>query len=192
MNTERLAAFSDGVIAIIITIMVLDLKVPHSAEWAALAEVGPVLLSYALSFVFVAIYWNNHHHLLHTVTRVNGAILWANNNLLFWLSLVPFVTAWIGETHFARQPTILYGFALLMPALSYFLLTKVIMRGGADDSKLAQAIGHDFKGKISIVFYVVGIVAGFFLPAISYGCYLLVAIIWLVPDPRIERSLKED
>ena len=141
MNKDRLAAFSDGVLAIIITIMALELKVPSSPDWSGLVELWPVFLSYALSFAYIAIYWNNHHHLLHTVTRVNGAILWANNNLLFWLSLVPFTTTWAGETHFAKQPTIVYGVALLMPALAFSVLVRTIIKAQPDDSELARAVG---------------------------------------------------
>ena len=189
MNTDRLAAFSDGVLAIIITIMVLELKVPHSPEWSALLEVLPVALSYALSFIYISIYWNNHHHLLHTVTRVNGGILWANNNLLFWLSLVPFATAWAGENHFARNPTILYGIALLMPALAYTPLVFAIQRAEGEDALITRAVGHDAKGKISLALYICGIAAAFAAPAAAYVFYVLVAFIWLVPDRRITRQL---
>ena len=189
MNTDRLAAFSDGVLAIIITIMVLELKVPHSADWSALIDILPVFFSYALSFTYVAIYWNNHHHLLHTVSKVNGAILWSNNILLFWLSLVPFATAWAGETDFARQPTILYGFALLMPALSFTLLTTSIVHSEGGEPTLAKAIGRDAKGKVSLALYVSGIALAFVHPGAAYACYGAVALIWLIPDRRIEREL---
>jgi uncharacterized membrane protein len=191
LKTNRLEAFSDGVLAIILTIMVLELKVPHSAEWKALLEASPVFLSYTLSFVYIAIYWNNHHHLFHAVVRVNGSILWANNNLLFWLSLVPFATAWAGENDFARQPTIIYGCALLMAALSFTLLQWAIIRSHADDKALSHAIGKDFKGKISLVLYLTGIVTGFFQPIYSYAAYVAVAMIWMIPDRRIEESVEE-
>ncbi len=189
MNRDRLAAFSDGVLAIIITIMVLELKVPHSAEWSALVEVLPVFLSYTLSFIYIAIYWNNHHHLLHAISRVDGRILWANNNLLFWLSLVPFATAWAGENHFARQPSILFGFALLMPAIAYTFLVMAIQHNEGSEKTLARAIGRDIKGKISLALYIAGIIAGFFQPAFAYAFYVAVALIWLIPDPRIERLI---
>ncbi len=192
LNKDRLAAFSDGVLAIIITIMVLELKVPHGADWAALSALLPIFLSYTLSFIYVAIYWNNHHHLLHTVKHVNGAILWANNNLLFWLSLVPFATAWAGETHFAREPTILYGFALLMPAISFTILTTAIVRTHPNEPTLAKALGRDAKGKVSMALYIGGIALAFVHPSVAYTCYGLVALIWLVPDRRIERELKHE
>ena len=191
MNKDRLAAFSDGVLAIIITIMALELKVPSSPDWSGLVELWPVFLSYALSFAYIAIYWNNHHHLLHTVTRVNGAILWANNNLLFWLSLVPFPTTWAGETHFAKQPTIVYGVALLMPALAFSVLVRTIIKAQPDDSELARAVGADVKGNISLALYVAGIALGFFAPALSYVCFGAVALIWIVPDTRIEKRVGE-
>ncbi len=191
MNKDRLAAFSDGVLAIIITIMALELKVPSSPDWSGLVELWPVFLSYALSFAYIAIYWNNHHHLLHTVTRVNGAILWANNNLLFWLSLVPFTTTWAGETHFAKQPTIVYGVALLMPALAFSVLVRTIIKAQPDDSELARAVGADVKGNISLALYVAGIALGFFAPALSYVCFGAVALIWIVPDTRIEKRVGE-
>ena len=192
MNKDRLAAFSDGVLAIIITIMVLELKVPHSADWSALVEVTPVFLSYALSFIYIAIYWNNHHHLLQAVSRVDGRILWANNNLLFWLSLVPFATSWAGENHFARQPSILFGFALLMPAISYTLLVVAILHNEGSEKTLARAIGRDIKGKVSLALYVAGIAAGFFQPALAYAFYVAVALIWLVPDRRIEHIIASE
>ena len=192
MNKDRLAAFSDGVLAIIITIMVLELKVPHSAEWSALAETLPIFLSYTLSFVYIAIYWNNHHHLLHAVSRVDGRILWANNNLLFWLSLVPFATAWAGENHFARQPSILFGFALLMPAIAYTLLVIAILKNEGSEKTLARAIGNDTKGKASLALYICGIIAGFFQPLFAYAFYVLVAFIWLIPDRRIARIIASE
>ena len=192
MNKDRLAAFSDGVLAIIITIMVLELKVPHSAEWSALAETLPIFLSYTLSFVYIAIYWNNHHHLLHAVSRVDGRILWANNNLLFWLSLVPFATAWAGENHFARQPSILFGFALLMPAIASTLLVIAILKNEGSEKTLARAIGNDNKGKASLALYICGIIAGFFQPLFAYAFYVLVAFIWLIPDRRIARIIASE
>jgi len=157
MRPERLCGFSDGVIAIIITIMVLELKVPHGADWGALKNLLPVFLSYVLSFTFIAIYWNNHHHLLHTCKRVTGAILWANTHLLFWLSVIPFATAWLGENHVAPLPTALYGVALLMPALAYYVLQKAIVRAHGVNSSLARALGDDIKGKISPLLYIAGI-----------------------------------
>ena len=190
MPNERLAAFSDGVIAILITIMVLELKVPHGDDWTALAGVLPVFLAYVLSFVYLAIYWNNHHHMIHTLHRVDGLILWANMHLLFWLSLVPFSTGWISEAHFARAPTALYGVSLLMPAIAYYLLQLAIIRQQGRDGALARAIGRDLKGKISPVFYLVGIACAFALPWVSYAPYIAVALIWLVPDRRIERIVK--
>jgi uncharacterized membrane protein len=184
---ERLAAFSDGVIAIIITIMVLELKVPHGAAWADLAGLNWVFLSYVLSFVYVAIYWNNHHHLLHSVERVNGAILWANMHLLFWLSLLPFATGWMGENQFARAPTAVYGAALLMAAIAYYVLQRTIVRHQGAHGALAKALGRDVKGKISPVLYLAAIGLAFVLPWISYTLYVLVALMWLVPDRRIEK-----
>ncbi len=191
MEKDRLLAFSDGVVAIIITIMVLELKVPHGAGWDDLAGVLPVFLSYVLSFVYVAIYWNNHHHLLYTVNRVDGLILWANTHLLFWLSLVPFATAWMGENHFAKLPTAVYGVALLMPAIAYYLLQKAILRREGRDSTLAQALGRDIKGKISPVLYIAAIVLSFVDPLIAGIIYVSVAVMWLIPDRRIERALAE-
>ena len=191
MEKDRLLAFSDGVVAIIITIMVLELKVPHGASWDDLAGVLPVFLSYVLSFVYVAIYWNNHHHLLYTVNRVDGLILWANTHLLFWLSLVPFATAWMGENHFAKLPTAVYGVALLMPAIAYILLQKAILRREGQDSTLAKALGRDIKGKISPVLYVTAIALSFVDPLIAGIIYVSVAVMWLIPDRRIERALAE-
>jgi uncharacterized membrane protein len=187
MGKDRLAAFSDGVIAIIITIMVLELHVPHGTDWAALAGIAPSFLTYVLSFVYVAIYWNNHHHLLHTVVRVDGAILWANSNLLFWLSVIPVATAWMGQNLLAPLPTAIYGAALLMPAIAYFLLQRAIIHRQGEHSVLAKALGKDIKGKISPVLYTAGIVLAFISPWLSMGLYILVAVIWLVPDQRIER-----
>jgi uncharacterized membrane protein len=191
MGRDRLTAFSDGVIAIIITIMVLELKVPHGADWSALGSLVPVFLTYVLSFVYVAIYWNNHHHLLHTVARVNGLILWANMHLLFWLSLTPFATGWMGENNFAPLPTAVYGVALLMPAIAYGLLQKAITRTHGMESALAKALGRDIKGKISPLFYMGAILLAFVSPWISLALYTLVALIWLIPDRRIEHAIRQ-
>jgi uncharacterized membrane protein len=192
MTKGRLEAFSDGVIAIIITIMVLELKVPHGSDWTALAKLAPIFLSYVLSFVYIAIYWVNHHHLMHTCKQVDSRILWANIHLLFWLSLVPFATGWVGENNFARLPTALYGGALLMPAIAYYVLQMAIVRRHGAESVLAKALGNDFKGKISPVLYLVAIPAAFLFPAISYAIFVFVALMWLMPDPRIEKALAEE
>jgi len=189
MGRDRLTAFSDGVIAVIITIMVLELKVPHGADWNALRGLAPIFLSYVLSFVYVAIYWNNHHHLLHTVTRVSGPILWANNHLLFWISLIPFTTGWMSENHFAPLPTAVYGVSLLMPGLAWLLLQNAITRKHGRESVLAKALGRDLKGKISGVLYVAAIMLAFVSPWISLAIYALVALIWLMPDRRIEHAI---
>jgi uncharacterized membrane protein len=191
MGKDRLAAFSDGVIAIIITIMVLELKVPHGSDWMALMAVTPNFVSYVLSFVYLAIYWNNHHHLLHTVARVDGLILWANSFLLFWLSLIPAATAWMGENFLVPIPTALYGAILLMPAIAYYLLQKVILRKQGSESLLANALGTDIKGKISPVLYAAAILLAFVNPWISIAIYVMVAVMWLVPDRRIENVLRE-
>jgi uncharacterized membrane protein len=191
MGRDRLAAFSDGVLAIIITIMVLELKPPQGSDWSVLAGMGPNFLSYVLSFVYVAIYWNNHHHLLHTAHRVNGLILWANSHLLFWLSLVPVTTAWLGGNFLAPVPTAVYGASLLMPAVAYYLLQKAIMGQEGTHSVLANALGSDIKGKISPMLYVSAIVFAFITPWISVAIYVLVAVMWLIPDRRIERALRE-
>ena len=191
MGKERLAAFSDGVIAIIITIMVLELKVPHGADWASLAEVAPHFMIYVLSFVYLAIYWNNHHHLLHTVGHVDGLILWANANLLFWLSLIPVGTAWFGEHPLSSAPTATYGIALLMPAIAYVLLQQAILRREGRDSVLARALGRDLKGKLSPLFYLTAIGLAFVEPRASIAIDIGVAVIWLVPDRRIEKALPE-
>ncbi len=191
MGKDRLAAFSDGVIAIIITIMVLELKVPHGASWSVLASVAPRFLSYVLSFIYLAIYWNNHHHLLHTVTRVDGLILWANSHLLFWLSLIPAATAWMGENYSASIPIAVYGAILLMPAIAYYLLQRAIMHKQGPHSVLAAALGGDIKGKISPVLYVAGIALAFFNTWFAIALYVLVAIMWLIPDRRIEKVLRE-
>ncbi len=191
MGRGRLEAFSDGVLAIIITIMVLELKVPHGADLRALAPLLPVFLSYVLSFVFVGIYWSNHHHLLHAVRGVNGRVLWANLHLLFWLSLIPFVTGWMGENHFAAWPVALYGVVLLSAAVAYFILTRVLISHHGSDSALARAVGKDFKGKVSVVFYALAIPLSFLSPWLACGLYVLVAVIWLIPDRRIEQALAE-
>ena len=189
MRTARLEAFSDGVLAIIITIMVLELKVPHSVEWTALRPLWPVLLSYVMSFVNVGIYWNNHHHMLHLTHQVTGGVLWANLHLLFWLSLVPFTTAWMGENHFAPVPMAAYGVVLLAAALAYYVLQRLIIRSQGADSPLAAAIGRDRKGKASPLLYALAIPAAFVHPLLSGAFYAAVSIIWLVPDSRIERRL---
>ena len=189
MGKDRLEAFSDGVIAIIITIMVLELKVPHSADIDALQPLLPVFFSYVLSFVYVGIYWNNHHHLLHTVKHVSGGVLWANLHLLFWLSLIPFVSGFMGENHFAAVPTALYGFVLMMAGIAYWVLTGVIIREDGATSILAKAVGKDVKGKLSVVLYAVAIPSAFYNQWISQAIYVLVALSWLVPDRRIERAM---
>jgi len=191
MSKNRLEAFSDGVIAIIITIMVLDIKVPHGNGFAALRPLIPVFLSYVLSFVFVGVYWNNHHHMLHTTTQVSGAILWANLHLLFWLSLVPFVTGWMGENHFAQASVSLYGLALLMSAIAYTCLQRAIIAQQGPGSLLARAVGNDIKGKLSILLYIVAIPSAFLSSWIAGGLYVLVAVMWLAPDRRIERTQVE-
>lgn len=189
MGKTRLEAFSDGVIAIIITIMVLELKVPHAADFAALQPLIPVFLSYVLSFIYVGIYWNNHHHLLQVVRQVNGRVLWANLHLLFWLSLIPFVTAWMGENHFAALPVALYGIVLFFAAIAYFILTRILITHHGKDSPLAIALGRDFKGKISMVFYALAIPLSFVNSWFSCALYVFVAVIWLIPDRRIEKTL---
>ncbi len=189
MGNGRLEAFSDGVLAIIITIMVLELKVPHDASPGALIPLIPVFLSYVLSFVYVGIYWNNHHHMLHATHKVSGPILWANLHLLFWLSLFPFTTAWMGENHFAARPAALYGVVLLMAAIAYWLLQQAIIAAEGASSVLKTAVGSDWKGKLSPLFYVVAIVSTFWTPWIAEALYVAVALIWLIPDRRIERVL---
>jgi TMEM175 potassium channel family protein len=191
MGKERLAAFSDGVIAIIITIMVLDLKVPHGADWTALKGLTPNFVSYVLSFAYLAIYWNNHHHLIHTVSRVDGFILWANSHLLFWLSLIPAATSWMGENFLAPLPTAVYGGSLLMPAIAYYLLQAAIVHKQGKSSMLAQALGSDIKGKISPVLYLTAIVFAFINAWVSIALYFTVAVMWLIPDRRIENALRE-
>ena len=189
MGKTRLEAFSDGVLAIIITIMVLELKVPHGATLDTLAPLVPVLLSYVLSFLYVGIYWNNHHHMLHTCNRVTGGILWANLHLLFWLSLLPFATGWMGENHFAALPTAVYGCVLLAAALAYFLLQQRIIASQGPNSPLRHAVGSDWKGKLSPLLYVVGIGLTFVNATAAQIVYVAVALIWLIPDRRIERTL---
>jgi uncharacterized membrane protein len=191
MGRGRLEAFSDGVLAIIITIMVLELKVPHGDDLAALAPLIPVFLSYVLSFIFVGIYWSNHHHLLHAVRHVNGRVLWANLHLLFWLSLIPFVTGWMGENHFAAWPVALYGVVLLAAAVAYFVLTRVLISYHGEDSALAKALGSDFKGRVSVVFYAAAIPLAFVSSWLACGLYVVVAIMWLIPDRRIEHALTD-
>ncbi|MGH7619276.1 MAG: TMEM175 family protein [Gemmatimonadaceae bacterium] len=189
MKKNRLEAFSDGVIAILITIMVLELKVPHAATWEALVEQAPVFLAYVLSYVNLGIYWNNHHHLIYATRRINGAVLWANLHLLFWLSLLPFATAWMGENHFATIPTVAYGVDLLAASIAYMILVRTIIAGDGPDSRLATALGSDFKGNISTVFYVVAIGLAFVNQYVADGIYAIVALMWLVPDRRIERRV---
>jgi uncharacterized membrane protein len=189
MSKGRLEAFSDGVLAIIITIMVLELKVPHGAAFSDLGPLFPVLVSYVLSFIYIGIYWNNHHHMLHAASRVSGGALWANLHLLFWLSLVPFVTAWMGENHFAATPVALYGVVLFMAAVAYYILARTLTRLHGTGSKLAIAIGKDRKGLISLVVYAIAIVVASASPALAGSLYALVALIWLIPDRRIERVL---
>ena len=191
MEKNRMEAFSDGVIAIIITIMVLEMKVPHGSNLASLTPVLPVFLSYVLSFVYVGIYWNNHHHMLHTLRRVSGGILWANLHLLFWLSLFPFATAWMGENHVAAAPTALYGVVLLFAAIAYYVLQRSILVHEGPRSLLASALGRDWKGKLSPVIYLAAIPLALLSPWISNGLYAFVALLWLIPDRRIERALQE-
>jgi uncharacterized membrane protein len=189
VHKGRLEAFSDGVIAILITIMVLELHVPHGTTLAALRPMVPTLLSYLLSFVFLGIYWNNHHHMLQAVHRVDGRVLWANMHLLFWLSLVPFGTAWMGENEFAPVPVAAYGVFLLGAAIAYYILARTLVGLHGSDSTIAQALGADFKGRISIVIYLAAILAAVFAPLVSEALYVLVAVMWLVPDRRFERLL---
>ena len=192
VSTARMEAFSDGVIAIVITVMVLELRVPHEATWSALVQVAPALLFYLLSFVYLAIYWNNHHHMLQAVDRVSGAVLWANLHLLFWLSLVPFVTVWLGEHPLATVPTAVYGVVLLLAAVAYYLLQQRLIAVDGEDSRLGRAVGRDLKGRASPVAYAVAIAAALAgLGWLAYGLYVLVALVWLVPDRRIENALTD-
>ena len=189
MSKGRLEAFSDGVIAIIITIMVLELKAPHGTDLESLRPLIPILLSYLLSFVFVGIYWNNHHHMLQAVRHVNGNILWANLHLLFWLSLIPFANAWMGENHFAELPVAMYGIILLCAAIAYFILTRLLIAHHGKDSTLARALGQDIKGKVSPIFYIAAIPLAFVRPWMAWSLYVIVAIMWLIPDRRIEKVI---
>lgn len=191
MNKGRLEAFSDGVIAIIITIMVLELKTPHGNTLVDLKPLIPTALSYILSFIYVGIYWNNHHHMLHAVNKVHGLALWANLHLLFWLSTIPFVTGWMGENHFTQWPVVLYGIILLMNAIAFTLLAKTLVKQAGPNSTLAKAYGNDRKGKISILIYLTAVGLAFVSPAIGLALYALVAVIWFIPDTRIERVLLE-
>jgi uncharacterized membrane protein len=189
MSKQRMEAFSDGVIAILITIMVLELRPPEEADWSALISLAPVFSGYVLSFVFLAIYWNNHHHLLQAVKQVDGRVLWANMHLLFWLSLVPFTTAWMGENPLEPQPVALYGAVLFFAAVAYYILTRALIARHGQDSTLAVAVGRDVKGIVSLIFYLVAVLVAFINPWISIGLYVLVAILWLIPDRRIEKEL---
>jgi uncharacterized membrane protein len=192
MGKSRIEAFSDGVLAIIITIMVLELKVPHAPTLDALGELWPVFLSYALSFVYIGIYWNNHHHMFHAAQRVSGGVLWANLHLLFWLSLVPFVTAWMGENHFASVTLAAYGVVMLLAAIAYWLLQQALIRHDGSSSLLAVAVGTDFKGKLSPALYVLAIPVAFVSRWLSGALYVAVALIWLIPDRRIERAIEHE
>lgn len=189
MNKSRLEAFSDGVIAILITIMVLELKIPHGADWESLQPIFPVFVTYVLSFVYIAIYWNNHHHLLQATKKINGAVLWANTHLLFWLSLIPFTTGWMGENHFEQLPTAVYGANLFAAGVAYTILQTLLIREHEANSNLEAALGKDIKGKISLVCYVLAIAFAFFSQWISGALYVLVALMWLVPDRRIESKI---
>jgi uncharacterized membrane protein len=190
MNKTRLEAFSDGVLAIIITIMVLEIKVPHhAAEFSDLERLFPVFASYVMSFIYIGIYWNNHHHMMHSMTRVNGKILWANLHLLFWLSLVPFATGWMGENYFAKPTLALYGIVLLMAGIAYWLLQSIIIGAQGENSILKKAVGRDWKGKSSPILYIIGIVFSFYNGWLSGAIYIFVALMWLIPDKRIERTI---
>ena len=191
MGKNRIEAFSDGVIAIIIIIMVLEMKVPHGEGLSALYPLLPVLVSYVISFIYIGIYWNNHHHLFHAVKKVSGAVLWGNLHLLFWLSLVPFVTGWMGENHFAPLPVAIYGVVLFMAGVAYFILTILLVKDHGRDSPLATALGRDWKGKISVVIYAIAIPLAFWSQWLAIALYIVVAVIWFVPDRRMERVLKD-
>jgi uncharacterized membrane protein len=191
MTKGRLEAFSDGVLAIIITIMVLEMKVPHGDTLASLKPLLPVFLSYILSFTYVGIYWNNHHHMMQSVKHVNGKILWANTILLFWLSLVPFSSGWMGENHFSLVPVVLYGINMLMCAISYYILSQILVKVHGKNSALANAVGKDKKGMVSLIIYVLGIGLSFIQPLIGFSLYIVVAVIWFIPDKRIEKKLEE-
>jgi uncharacterized membrane protein len=192
MTKTRLEAFSDGVIAILITIMVLELHAPHGSDWSALWAAVPSLLTYVLSFVFVGIYWNNHHHMLQATDRINGATLWANLHLLFWLSLIPFVTSWMDDSHNAAVPTAAYGTVLLMCAIAFTILQRAILAAHLRNARLAEAVGSDFKGKVSLLFYLAAIPLAFVHPAIADALYVMVALVWFVPDSRIESRLQRE
>lgn len=192
MGKARLEAFSDGVLAIIITIMVLEMKVPHGDSWAALAPLYPVFLSYVLSFIYIAIYWNNHHHMMHATHHINGKVMWANNHLLFWLSLMPFASGWMGENHFTSLPTAVFGFDLFMAGVAYYILEKYLVKLHGEDSTLARAVGPEQKGKISVVIYAAAIALAFVESRVSLGLYTLVAVLWLIPDKRIEKKISEE
>ncbi|GAB1720523.1 MAG: hypothetical protein NTAFB09_22540 [Nitrosospira sp.] len=192
MGKNRLEAFSDGVIAIIITIMVLEMKVPHGDDLAALHPLFPVFVSYVLSFVYVGIYWNNHHHLFHAIQKISGPILWANLHLLFWLSLLPFVTGWMGENHFSTWPVALYGTVLLMAAIAYSILELALIKVQGKDSQLAKAVGADFKGKASLVIYAFAVPLAFLSRWLAFGLYVAAAIMWVIPDRRIEKKLNQN
>lgn len=191
MKTTRLEAFSDGVLAIIITIMVLEMKVPHTVDLGALKPVLPVLLSYVLSFIYIGIYWNNHHHLFQATEQVSGGILWANLHLLFWLSLFPFTTGWLGENGLASTPSAVYGFVLLMAGIAYYILERAIIAKEGRNSLLAEAVGSDWKAKLSVAFYFAAIPLAFISPWISSGLYVFAAALWLIPDPRIEKEIEK-
>ena len=192
MEKDRLLAMTDGVVAVIITIMVLELKAPSGAGFEALHELWPVFFAYVLSFIYVAIYWNNHHHYFHLVPRVNGAVLWANFHLLFWMSLIPFSTAWLGEHAFAPVPMALYGASLLMPALAWWIMQRVIYRAQGEHSPLKALLGSDLKANISPLLYLAGILSSFWVPGLAAFCYLVVTLLWLVPDRRIEKMMAND
>jgi uncharacterized membrane protein len=191
MGKGRVEAFSDGVLAVIITIMVLELHPPHGVELSALLELLPTFLTYVLSFIFIGIYWNNHHHMFHAVDQIDGGVMWANSDLLFWLSLVPFGTSWMDESKFATMTVAVYGFILLMCGVAYYILERRLVGLHGPDTALKQALGSDWKANISPVLYIVGIVSAFISPWIACGFYVLVALMWLIPDPRIERELKD-
>jgi uncharacterized membrane protein len=192
MGKGRLEAFSDGVLAIIITIMVLEMKVPHDDTIEELSKLGPVFMSYVLSFIYIGIYWNNHHHLMHATEKISGAAMWANNHLLFWLSLMPFASGWMGENHFTKWPIIVYGVILLMNSIAYYILVVCLVKANGKDSTLAKALGSDIKGKLSTAIYATGIALAFLNTWISLALYTVVAIIWLVPDKRIEKTILEE
>ncbi len=191
MTKNRLEAFSDGVLAIVITIMVLEMKIPHGDDLSVLKPILPIFISYVVSFIYVGIYWNNHHHMMHAVNKVNGKVLLANLHLLFWISLFPFATAWIGENHFATWPVALYGFILFMASVAWYILAQTLIRLHGDKSALANAYGEDWKGKLSSAIYLIAIFVAFFMPIISFLLYCLVAVIWFLPDYRIEKELKD-